>query len=126
MIDLNTWVSEAKKDPNAKNCGMFLIHNGVVRTTSKAELRFNEEHKEVKAMEFSFDQNKVDEAILKAKSMKGIYIVKVNLNQGLLKVGDDLMYILVGGDIRENVNDCLMSLLKDIKHNCVIEKEIYK
>jgi len=56
--------------------------------------------------------------------MEGIFFVKVWLNEGKLKVGDSLMYILVGGDIRPHVVSALQFLLGKIKNECVTEKEI--
>ncbi len=57
--------------------------------------------------------------------MPGIYYVRVWLNEGELKTGDDIMFVLVGGDIRPHVVDALQSLVAEIKTNCVIEKELY-
>ena len=33
---MDQWLAEAKQDPKAAQCGMFLTHNGVVRITPKA------------------------------------------------------------------------------------------
>ena len=118
-------MKEAKKSKNADKCGMFLLHNGVVRIDAKAKVREDKKNtKKIKAIDFSFNNNKVDTAIKKALKMKGIYYIKVWLNQGLLKVGDDIMLVLVGGDIRPRVIDCLQTLVGEIKTKCVIEKEI--
>ena len=118
-------MKDAKKSKNADKCGMFLLHNGVVRIDSKAKVREDKKNtKKIKAIDFSFNNNKVDTAIKKALKMKGIYYIKVWLNQGLLKVGDDIMLVLVGGDIRPRVIDCLQTLVGEIKTKCVIEKEI--
>ena len=32
---MDEWLKEAKQDPKAAQCGMFLTHNGVVRITPK-------------------------------------------------------------------------------------------
>ena len=36
---LDQWLAEAKADPKAAQCGMFLTHNGVVRVTPKKQVR---------------------------------------------------------------------------------------
>ena len=36
---VDAWLRQAKADPAAAECGMYLTHNGVVRTTPKAEAR---------------------------------------------------------------------------------------
>jgi molybdopterin synthase catalytic subunit len=45
------------------------------------------------------------------------------MNEGILKVGDDIMYVLVGGDIRPHVIDALQALVEEIKTKCVTEIE---
>lgn len=118
-------MKEAKKSKNADKCGMFLLHNGVVRIDAKAKVRENKKNtKKVKAIDFSYNDKKVDIAIKKALKMKGIYYIKVWLNEGLLKVGDDIMLVLIGGDIRPHVVNCLQELVGEIKSKCVVEREI--
>ena len=56
--------------------------------------------------------------------MDGIGYLRVWLNEGHLEVGDDIMYVLVGGDIRPHVIDALQYLVGRIKNECVVETEI--
>lgn len=121
---LDQWIKEAKQDKDAAKCGMYLFHNGVVRETPKAKVRMGEEtDKTVKELEFSYDEAKVENAIARTYKMPGIYYIKVWLNSGTLQIGDDIMLVLVGGDIRPHVIDALQSLVGTIKNECVIEKE---
>jgi molybdopterin synthase catalytic subunit len=121
---MDTWLKEAKKDPSAVNVGMFLAHNGVVRQTPKAKVRNGiDDGSVVTGMDFSFDQGKVDMAIAEAKMLDGIYYVRVWLNEGRLGLGDDIMFVLIGGDIRPHVVDALQYLVEKIKTECVIEIE---
>ena len=54
---MDQWLREAKADPAAKNCGMFLVHNGTVRQTAKALVRQGaEDTLPVKGMDFSCDR----------------------------------------------------------------------
>jgi len=124
VLDLNKWLEEAKAEADALGCGMYLIHNGVVRQTAKKEAREGIKSDLVSAMDFSYDKAKVDAALEKARAMDGIKCVKLWLNEGRLKPGDDIMYILVGGDIRPRVIACLDALLSEIKNNCVTEREL--
>ena len=66
----------------------------------------------------------LDELIAESLSLPGIYHVRVWLNEGRLEVGDDLMYVLIGGDIRPHVVDALEQLVGRIKDECVREMEI--
>ncbi len=56
--------------------------------------------------------------------MDGIFYIKVWLNEGKLKVGEDIMYVLIGGDIRPRVIDALQFLVGKIKTECVTEIEL--
>lgn len=124
MIDLNLWLDEAKRDPSAKLCGMYLTHNGVVRETAKAYVREGKDADLVHGMKFSYDQEKVDKAIAETLEMEGIYYVRAWLNSGELSVGDDIMYVLIGGDIRPRVVDALNYLVGELKTKCVEEIEL--
>ena len=57
--------------------------------------------------------------------MPGIGYVRVWLNEGELTLGDDIMLVLVGGDIRPRVIDALQTLVGTIKNECVLEQELY-
>lgn len=125
--NMNDWLREAKQSEHAADCGMYLFHNGVVRETAKAKVREGaEDTKPVCGMYFSYDEKKVEEAISKTYELPGIFYVKVWLNEGQLEVGDDIMLVLIGGDIRPNVIDALQFLVGTVKNTCVIEKEIYE
>ena len=63
-------------------------------------------------------------SVEEAKKMPGIHYVRAWLNSGELSVGDDIMYVLVGGDIRPNVIDGLQALVEKLKTECVVETEV--
>ncbi|NLG04390.1 MAG: molybdopterin biosynthesis protein [Clostridia bacterium] len=122
---MDAWLKEAKNDASAAKIGMYLTHNGIVRETARAVVRRGEQNvKPVTGMLFSYDEEKVEAAISKARDLTGIYYVRVWLNEGRLSVGDDIMYVLIGGDIRPHVVDALQFLVNEIKTKCVSETEI--
>ena len=122
---IDAWLKEAKADASAPLCGMYLTHNGTVRQTAKAKVRYGaEDTKEVTGMIFSYDKEKVDAVIADAYRLEGIYYIKVWLNEGQLAMGDDIMYVLIGGDIRPRVVDALHYLVGRIKNECVVETEL--
>ena len=124
---MDAWMAEAKAHESAEKIGMYLTHNGIVRKSAKAKVRLGEEDtKDVTGMLFSYDQAKVDAAIEETYAMEGIYYVKAWLNEGELCVGDDIMYVLIGGDIRPRVIDALQFLVGKLKNECVEETEIYE
>ncbi len=123
---IDQWLKEAKADPGAAKIGMYLTHNGIVRETAKAKVRCGvEDTKPVTGMYFSYDEEKVIAAIEDTYKMDGIYYVRVWLNEGELSVGDDIMYVLIGGDIRPHVVDALQTLVGTIKNTCVTETELH-
>lgn len=121
---IDQWLKEAKADPVSLKEGMYLVHNGVVRQTPKAKVRQGiDDGSIVTGMEFTYDAGKVDEVIAETYKMNGIFHVRVWLNEGILELGDDIMYVLIGGDIRPHVIDALQFLVGKIKNECVTEIE---
>ena len=122
---IDAWLKEAKAHESAPLCGMYLTHNGTVRQTAKAKVRYGEENtKEVTGMIFSYDEEKINAVIAETYKMPGIYYIRVWLNEGQLKTGDDIMYVLIGGDIRPRIVDALQYLVGRIKNECVVETEL--
>lgn len=123
---MDAWIKEAKEDKSAPECGMYLFHNGIVRQSAKAKVRQGDiSASDVKGMVFSYDKEKVEEAVENTQNMPGIGYVRVWLNEGQLEVRDDIMLVLVGGDIRPHVVDALQSLVGELKNHCVKEEELF-
>ena len=72
-----------------------------------------------------YDEKKAAEAAEAARRMPGIRYVRVWLARGELSVGDDIMLVLVGGDIRPHVIDALQALVGELKEHCVTERESF-
>ena len=123
---IDQWLKEAKQDPQAAQCGMFLAHNGIGRSTPKKLVREGVEGLgDVAQVEFSYDAEGVAAAEKEALTWPGVYYVRTWLNEGVLDVGDSIMYVLIGADIRPNCIDELQKLVGKIKNDLVVEKEIY-
>ena len=123
---MDAWLKEAKSHESAPQIGMYLTHNGIVRRSAKAKARGGDAGAaDVTGMLFSYDPEKVDAVIADTYKMDGIYYIRVWLNEGELSVGDDIMYVLIGGDIRPHVVDALQYMVGRIKNECVLETEIY-
>lgn len=123
---IDQWLKEAKADPSAEKIGMYLVHNGTVRQTAKARVRAGDEGAQnVAGMYFAYDKEKVEAAVAQTYQMPGIYYIRTWLNSGELTVGDDIMVVLIGGDIRPRVVDALQFLVGKIKSDCVVETERY-
>ena len=122
---MDAWLKEAKASEKLARTGMFLIHNGVVREDARARVRDGDVNaKPVKGMRFSSDPEKVREAVEATLKLPGIFFARVWLNEGELSVGDDIMFVMIGGDIRPRVIEALQNLVGKIKAECVTEQEI--
>ena len=121
---IDAWLKEAKAHESAPKIGMYLTHNGTVRQTAKAKARLGLDVPDVKGMYFTYDQAKVDAAVEEAYKLEGIHYIRTWLNEGELQLGDDIMYVLIGGDIRPRVVDALQYLVSRVKNECVVETEL--
>lgn len=123
---MDQWLREAKSDPSLPKIGMYLVHNGVVRSTAKRTVREGmDDIPQVLGMDFSYDCEGVEKLRQETLKLPGIFYARAWLNEGKLKAGDDIMYVLVGGDTRPHVIDALNFLVGGIKDNFVKELEIY-
>ncbi len=114
---IDRWLAETKGTGKAEGVGMYLVHNGVVRGHSR-------DGTPVTGMELIVDRARLAEVLDTARLMEGVEHVRAWVNEGKLRVGDDIMYVLVSGDIRENVVEALLALVKMIKTEVVTEVEL--
>jgi molybdopterin synthase catalytic subunit len=115
MID--QWLQDVKREYRDKELGMILVHNGIVRATSK-------DRKKVRGMNLSWDTEKLDALIREFKKKAGIAAIRVWINKGELMVGDDIMYVLVAGRFRTDVLPVLGDLVYRLKNEVIKETEI--
>ena len=115
MVD--EWLEEIKQSADPSLLGMILVHNGVVRGTSK-------DGEPVARMNLSFDRAKLESCVAKFRSTPGIVDIRVWINEGELSVGADIMYLLVAGRLRTDVLPVFQELLSTIKNEVVREEEM--
>ena len=121
---MDAWLKEAKAQASAAQVGMYLTHNGVVRATPRIKARNGVDAPDVQGMFFSYDAEKVAQVLEQTRKIEGIFHVRLWLNEGEPAVGDDIMFVLIGGDIRPRVVDALQYLVGRIKAECVTEREL--
>ncbi|MCR5663248.1 MAG: molybdenum cofactor biosynthesis protein MoaE [Oscillospiraceae bacterium] len=122
---LDAWLREAKRESGAEDCGMYLFHNGVVRRSARAKVRLGDESApDVRGLRLSCDEEALEQALAQARALPGIRYARAWVNSGELAVGDDMMLVLVGGDIRPRVIEALQRLVEAIKTRCVTETEL--
>jgi molybdopterin synthase catalytic subunit len=114
---IESWLKEVREKADPDMLGMVLVHNGVVRGTSKGG-------NPVKGMKLSLDGSKLDACVSTYKKREGIADIRVWINEGELSVGADIMYLLVAGRLRTDVLPVFQELLSTIKNEIVREEEM--
>jgi molybdopterin synthase catalytic subunit len=107
-MDINALIERIRGHRDFHKAGMILCHNGVVRATSR-------DGTAVTGVTVRADHDAIREVVAEQKKRPGIIEILVEVNEGDLKVGDDLLAIVVAGDIREHVIPVLADTLNLIK-----------
>lgn len=107
-MNLSELVEQVKKHPDFDRAGMILCHNGVVRATSR-------DGRPVSEVTVRVDRKRLEAILAEIKAMPGIVEVLAHVNEGTLRVGEDVMYVVVAGDFRENVFDAMIAAVNRIK-----------
>lgn len=117
-MDINKTMQELKARPGfAENVGMTLIHNGTVRAWSRKD------HETVHAVDVHPDREKIRAICAEMEQRPGIFAILAEAAEGHLLPGDDLLFLVVAGDIRENVKATFAELLDRIKSEAVFKTE---
>lgn len=115
---IEKWIEEIKAAAAGNELGMVVVHNGIVRGTSKDGRR-------VWGIELSFDRAELDRLREEFEKKAGIVAVRVWINEGKLPVGADIMKVCVAGRFRTDVLPVFEELIGLIKSRVVSEKEIF-
>jgi len=110
LIDL---IDSIKEHPEYSRVGMMLCHVGVVRETSR-------DGRPVSGLDISVDRLALESILSEQRKRPGIVEILVEIQEGSLKVGDEVMFIVVAGDIRDRVipvlGDTLNAIKKGVTH----------
>ncbi|MCP3943079.1 MAG: molybdenum cofactor biosynthesis protein MoaE [Desulfobacteraceae bacterium] len=108
-MNIVSMLEQIKQHPDYPMAGMVLCHNGVVRSTSR-------EGEPVTGLTIKVDHKRLARIITEQKSTPGIVEILVHIEEKkVLAVGDDVMFLVVAGDIRETVIKTLTDTLNRIK-----------
>jgi len=112
-------IDNIKRNPEYDRVGMILCHNGVVRGTSR-------DGRKVSGLRIAVDHTKLKKIINENKKRPGIVEILVEIAENKeLSVGDDVMFLVVAGDIRDNVIMTLNDTLNAIKTTVTKKTEFY-
>jgi len=119
MKQLTDIVNTMKQNPDFSKAGMLLCHNGVVRATSR-------DGRNVSGLRVSVNHARLDAILETHRRRPGIVDIQVDIAEGKdLSVGDDVMLLVVAGDVRENVIHVLEETLNAIKTTVTQKTEYF-
>jgi molybdopterin synthase catalytic subunit len=119
-MNISKLMDTIKQHPQFDKTGMILCHNGIVRGTSR-------DGRKVKGLRVSVDHRKLDQIVSEQKERPGIMDIRVEIAEDIdLAIGDDVMLLLVAGDIRENVIAVLTDALNQIKTTVTKKTEYFE
>ena len=119
-MNIQTLLDRIKAHPDYNKAGMILCHNGVVRENTR-------EGEAVTGLSLTVDHDRLSEILAEQKAREGIIEILVHIEEDKpLNVGDDVMYLVVAGDIRENVLAVLTDTLNLIKSEVTRKTQFYK
>ena len=119
-MNISKMIETIKKHPDYHKSGMILCHNGVVRQTSR-------DGRKVTGLKVAVNHKKLEQILSEQKKRPGIIDILIEIDKDKdLSVGDDVMGIVVAGDIRENVIACLTDTLNAVKSTVTSKTEFFE
>ncbi|MFP4533219.1 MAG: molybdenum cofactor biosynthesis protein MoaE [Desulfobacterales bacterium] len=116
-MDIQAIIDEIKMRPDADRIGMILSHTGIVRGSSR-------DGRAVSGLTVAVDHEKLEQIIEKEKRSPGILDIRVEIVENVpLSVGDEIMRLVVAGDIRDNVIPVLERTLTGVKETVTDKTE---
>ena len=117
-MNVDALLAEIKALPGfAEHVGMLLVHNGVVRGWSRAG------HKAVGAVSIRLDRERLEAIRHEVESRPGIFAARAEGREGRFLPGDDILLLVVAGDVRENVRAAMEEFLERAKSEAVAKTE---
>jgi len=117
-VSLDHLLTRVKSHPDITKAGMILCHNGIVRDFSRSGGK-------VRELTVVVDQSGIESVKSWALSQPGIVALEIEAFEGSFSVGEDLLLVVLAGDVRENVFSVMKELIERIKTECVKKTEIF-
>jgi len=118
-MNADNLIAKIKNHPDYALAGMILCHNGVVRGTSR-------DGRSVTGLRVAVDRERLEQVLAEQRSRPGIVDIQIEIAADRdLSVGEDVMLLVVAGDIRENVIAVLSDTLNAIKSTVTAKTEFF-
>ncbi|MFZ0133360.1 MAG: molybdenum cofactor biosynthesis protein MoaE [Desulfobacterales bacterium] len=119
-MTLDQLIETVKKHPEFERVGMLLCHIGIVRATSR-------DGRPVKGLEVGVDHDVLKGILAEGRLKPGIVAIEVHIAENrYLAVGEEVMLLVVAGDVRENVLAALHATLEAIKKTATRKTEYFR
>ncbi len=118
-MNLEKMIKKVKNHPQAEKMGMILTHCGIVRGTDR-------EGRAVSGLRVTVDHDQLKNVVAQNKQQPGIIEILIDIAENRdLSVGDDVMLLVVAGDIREHVIATLTETLNAVKSTVTAKQQFY-
>jgi len=118
-LDIQQIINQIRQRSDFDKAGMVLAHNGVVRGTSR-------DGRKVSGLTVSVDHKKLEQILEKERQTPGIIDIIIEIAEDRhLAVGDDVMVLVVAGDIRDTVIPVLERTLNAVKTTVTSKTESF-
>ncbi|MDO9264600.1 MAG: molybdenum cofactor biosynthesis protein MoaE [Desulfosalsimonadaceae bacterium] len=118
-MELQHIIDQIKQRSDFDKVGMILAHNGVVRGTSR-------DGRKVSGLRVSVDHEKLRRILDTERQTPGIVDIIIEIAEDrLLSGGDDVMFLVVAGDIRGTVIAVLERTLNAVKATVTSKTEFF-
>ena len=119
-LSMDDLIRRARAHPRIAEAGMILCHNGIVRGSDRSG------SKRVRELRVAVDAEAITAIREWGEAQPGIVTVIIEALEGEFTVGDDLLYVVVAGDIRENVFAVMREIVERVKARGVSKTELYE
>lgn len=119
MTTMDELIAKVKSHPDIQRAGMILCHNGIVRASDRSG------SKQVRSLRVSPNRDRLREIVAWGESQPGIIAVLIEAAEGELQIGDNLLYVVVAGDLREHVFEAMRGVIDRVKADGMTKTEEY-
>ena len=116
MPTLDELIAKVKRETDPARVGMILCHNGVVRATTRTG-------EPAECLDVTVDEAAWERVLADARRLPGVAAVEAYHFSGCRRVGEDVMYVVIAADIRENAFPALEATVNRLKTEAVKKRE---
>jgi molybdopterin synthase catalytic subunit len=117
-MDLSKMIATLRGRPDSARIGMITSHLGLVRGSSR-------DGRKVTSIDVKYDHDRLNRIVEEMRRLPGIVDIQVDTREGHLEIGDEILAVVVGGDIREHVFEALIQTVNRIKAEASKKQETY-